>query len=103
MVDEYRDDDNMLQDFDAVLDQLTAFPGCSLSGATREKIKRQTSFDYMKSDAFSDLHEIPELGSFFRKGRIGFWKDRFTVAQSEQFDRMYAERMRGTGLDFDFE
>ena len=108
---QHRDDDNMLflkyesmlQDFDAVLDQLTTFLGYSLSDSIREKIKRQTSFDYMKSDDFSNLHEIPELGSFFRKGRVGSWKDRFTVAQSEQLDRIYAERMRGAGLDFDFE
>jgi len=108
---QHRDADNMLflkyesmqQDFDAVLDELTQFLGYSLSDGVREKIRQQTSFDYMKRDDFSNLHEIPELGSFFRKGRVGSWKDRFTVAQSEQFDRVFAERMQGSGLDFDFE
>lgn len=108
---QHRDADNMLflkyesmkQDFDAVLDELTQFLGYSLSDGVREKIRQQTSFDYMKRDDFSNLHEIPELGSFFRKGQVGSWKDRFTVAQSEQFDRIFAERMQGSGLDFDFE
>ena len=108
---QHRDADNMLflkyesmkQDFDAVLDELTQFLGYSLSDDVRDKIKQQTSFDHMKNDDFSNLHEIPELGSFFRKGQVGSWKDRFTVAQSEQFDRVFAERMQGSGLDFDFE
>lgn len=36
-------------------------------------------------------------------GEIGSWKDRFTVAQSEAFDRLYKQRMAGSGLEFDFE
>lgn len=108
---QHRDAGNMLflkyesmhQDFDAVLDELTRFLGYSLSDGVRDRIRQQTSFDYMKRDDFSNLHEIPELGSFFRKGQVGSWKDRFTVAQSEQFDRVFAERMQGSGLDFDFE
>jgi|GEM_PF-3806396 len=35
--------------------------GYSLSDAVREKIKQQTSLDYMKRDDFSNLLEIPEL------------------------------------------
>jgi len=36
-------------------------------------------------------------------GEIGSWKDRFTVSQSEAFDRIYKQRMAGSGLEFDFE
>lgn len=107
----HRDADNMLflkyedmkNDFDAVMCKIAGFLGYALSDEVMDSIRRQTSFDHMKKDDFSNLHEIPELGSFFRKGQIGSWKDRFTVAQSEQFDRIFAERMQGSGLDFDFE
>jgi len=93
----------MKNDFDRVLDKLSKFLGYQLDNQTRELIRDKTSFDKMKKDEFSSLHEIPELGSFFRKGQIGSWKDRFTVAQSEAFDRHYEERMNGSGLDFQFE
>jgi hypothetical protein len=67
------------------------------------RIKTATSFETMKKEKFSSHPEIEELKHFFRKGEIGSWKDQFTVAQSELFDRLYAERMAGTGLSFDFE
>ncbi|XP_038071227.1 uncharacterized protein LOC119740097 [Patiria miniata] len=38
-----------------------------------------------------------------RRGKVGNWKNTFTVAQSALFDKIYALRMEGTGLDFDFE
>ncbi|XP_071481833.1 sulfotransferase 1A1-like [Diadema antillarum] len=41
--------------------------------------------------------------SYYRKGIIGDWKNCFTVAQSEQFDRELQERLHGSGLTFEFE
>ena len=39
----------------------------------------------------------------FSTGKIGDWKNTFTVAQSALFDKIYALKMQGTGLEFDFE
>ena len=36
-------------------------------------------------------------------GKVGDWKNHFTVAENERFDRIYAEKMGGTGLSLDFE
>ncbi|XP_071497256.1 sulfotransferase 1A1-like [Diadema antillarum] len=41
--------------------------------------------------------------SYYRKGIVGDWKNCFTVAQSEQFDRELQDRLHGSGLTFDFE
>lgn len=38
-----------------------------------------------------------------RKGVVGDWKDYFTILQSQLFDEMYADKMAGTGLTFEFE
>jgi hypothetical protein len=57
----------------------------------------------MKKDDFSNMHEIKEFQGFFRKGEIGSWKEQFTVIQNEEFDKLYAQRMESSGLDFDFE
>ena len=56
----------------------------------------------MKEDEFSNMHEIEELGGFFRRGAVGSWKDQFTVAQNEYFEQVFQERLGGTGLEFRF-
>ena len=40
---------------------------------------------------------------FIRKGITGDWRNYFTKDQNKRFDEEYARRMRGTGLDFDFD
>ena len=44
------------------------------------------------------LHEVQQL----RKGGAGGWRDVFTVQQSEDFDKLYREQMKGSGLKMDF-
>ncbi|KAH3739252.1 sulfotransferase 1B1-like [Dreissena polymorpha] len=41
-------------------------------------------------------------GSFYRKGIIGDWKTHFTVAESEMFDEIFAQRMAGSKLKFTY-
>ena len=36
-------------------------------------------------------------------GQIEDWKNHFTVAFNEEFDKEYIERMKGVQLDIDFE
>ena len=50
------------------------------------------------------LNVLPIIVMYFPpKGKVGGWKERFTVAQSEFFDGVYKEEMEGTGIEFDFE
>jgi len=95
--------EDMKRDFDNQLDEIAKFLDYPLTDSTRSKIHEKSSFENMKKNNFSNLHEIPELGSFFRKGQIGSWKDMFTVAQSEQFDRIYTAHTQDSGLEFEFE
>ena len=44
-----------------------------------------------------------QKGIYLFSGKVGDWKNHFTVAENERFDRIYTEKMDGTGLDLDFE
>ncbi len=37
-----------------------------------------------------------------RKGGVGGWREYFTEQQSEAFDLLYKNKMKGFGLNFDF-
>jgi hypothetical protein len=95
--------EDLMNNFETQLEKIAQFLHCPLTTDVISKIQEKTSFTRMKQDKFSNLHEIAELGGFFRKGQIGSWKERFTVAQNELFDALYAARMKDTGLEFKFE
>ena len=95
--------EDLMNDFDAQVTRIARFLDYPMTPELLTSIRQKSSFQNMKRDSFSNMHEIEELGrGFFRKGTSGSWKDQFTVAQSELFDQLYSERMQGTGLEFDF-
>jgi hypothetical protein len=89
-------------DFAAQVTKIAKFLGYPLSAELLSKIEEKTSFQRMRRDRFSDMHEIEELRDFFRSGKVGSWRDQFTVAQSDSFDEVCLQRLGGTGLEFDF-
>lgn len=54
------------------------------------------------SDTFVNISNRGVL-PIYRKGDIGDWKNWFTQAQSEEFDRVYQQRMAGYDIDFIYE
>nr|KAG5707187.1 hypothetical protein BaRGS_017871 [Batillaria attramentaria] len=51
----------------------------------------------------SDWRKDLPTTCFFRKGEIGDWKNWFTVAQNEEFEKVYRTKMVGSKLIFRFE
>jgi hypothetical protein len=108
---EHREADNLLflkyedlkRDFDGQLRAILSYLGRTLTDEVIQKIKAATRFSRMKEAPFSNHKEVADFENFFRKGEVGSWKDQFTVAQSEAFDRLYRERMAAQDLDFSFE
>jgi len=66
------------------------------------KIAQVTSFDYMKTHCSKDAEMgdryLKKGAAFMRKGGTQDWKNIFTVAQSETFDRIFEEKMAGSKL-----
>lgn len=94
--------EDLIENLERELWKIAAFLRLPLSPDTLNRIVEKTAFQNMKSDAFSNYHEVREFRGIFRKGVVGSWKEEFTVAQSERFDKIYEDRMRGSGLDFTF-
>ena len=73
-----------------------------------EKIAKLSSFESMKSNpaanhSWSAHLRNPDEPAFLRKGMVGDWKNHFSAEQSAEFDTLYAERMKCSGLEFEFE
>ncbi|GAB1318645.1 hypothetical protein MFIFM68171_08855 [Madurella fahalii] len=108
---EHRNADNILflrfedlkLDTRGQLEKIAKFLGVNVSENQLREVEHKVGFTQMQQTEFSALKDIKELSKFFRKGEIGSWKEYFTVAQSEAFDRLYKERVGDSGMEFQFE
>ncbi|XP_077996345.1 sulfotransferase 1C2-like [Glandiceps talaboti] len=104
-----------IEDFKSVIQKLAQFIGKNLSMGELDKLADLCSIEKMRHNPVAnDAATCALLGitgnldkaegtPFAGKGKVGGWKNYFTVAQNELFDKSYTEWMKGTGLDFDFE
>jgi len=94
--------EDLLNNFSTELERMVHFLGFRLDAAALENIQRITAFDVMKKDKFSNMHEIEDFEGFFRRGKIGSWREQFTAGQDQAFSEVIATRLSGTGLEFDY-
>ena len=103
----------MKKDLPTAVAAIAKFMGYDLTQEVIEDIAKQSNVmkEHPSTKSPWDF-QLPYLGisnplgvanPLLRKGVVGDWSIYFTQEQSAQFDAIYAERMKGTGLDFDFE
>ncbi|XP_046584489.1 sulfotransferase 1B1-like [Haliotis rubra] len=64
------------------------------------KVKELTSFNTMKEKKGSFFQADDGSPVMYRKGEVGDWKNYFTVAQNEAFDKLYKENMGDCDINF---
>ncbi|XP_046559930.1 sulfotransferase 1A3-like [Haliotis rubra] len=90
--------------------ELRAFLGLNITDAFCEAVVEACSFDKlkmkertgMKDGAVVSIWKEGSGGTFYRKGEVGDWKNWFTVAESENFDITWNEKMNGSGIEFSY-
>ncbi|XP_033124061.1 sulfotransferase 1C2A-like [Anneissia japonica] len=99
--------EDMHRNLSDVAKKVASFLGWTITNKDLPELLKHCSFESMKSNKKVNYTENPRMDTknvpFMRKGKVGDWKNHFTVAQSEAFDELYREKMAGTGLDFDYE
>ncbi|XP_077423036.1 cytosolic sulfotransferase 3-like [Vanacampus margaritifer] len=85
-------------------DELCGFLGVSLSAEQKESIMTAVKFDNMKDNNLTNFTNGPlmnlKVSPFMRKGKVGDWKNHFTVAQSQHCDEHYKQQIQSAGLHF---
>jgi len=70
-----------------------------------DRVVELSSFKSMTSNQNTNFDWVPQregVPKHFRKGDIGDWRNHFSAEQSRQMDDLFMQKMKGTGLQFDF-
>nr|XP_046258492.1 amine sulfotransferase-like [Scatophagus argus] len=89
--------ENMLKDLRGEVVKICAFLGKDLTDEAIDHVVEMSTFKNMKTNPkanYKDLVEgIQYKTNTMRKGVAGDWKNLFTVAQNERFDKVFKEKM----------
>uniref|UniRef100_A0A8C6UAA4 Sulfotransferase n=1 Tax=Neogobius melanostomus TaxID=47308 RepID=A0A8C6UAA4_9GOBI len=97
--------EDLVENTDLEIDKLSRFLGLSVTPEIRQQITGQVQFDKMKKNdmtnysTFGDVLDF-KVSPFMRKGKVGDWKNHFTVAQNEKFDEDFQQKMMDPTLQF---
>ncbi|XP_036961263.1 cytosolic sulfotransferase 3-like [Acanthopagrus latus] len=96
--------EDMIEDTGREIDKLCSFLGLSPSAEEKKQIAGGVQFDNMKKNKMTNYSTIPvmdfKISPFMRKGKVGDWKNHFTVAQNEEFEEDYKKKMKDPTLHF---
>lgn len=96
--------EDLIEDTEQELGRLCSFLGLSPTTALKQEVTKKVLFDNMKNNKMANGSTDEafdfKISPFMRKGKVGDWKNHFTVQQDEQFNEDYAKKMKNTDLQF---
>lgn len=110
--------EDMKKDLKGAVQQIADFLGKDLSDDVIDVIVDHCTFAKMKKNPSTNPDTLgfnennnnegeqkmtTQQPSFMRKGKVGDWKNYFTVSQNDMFDQLCRTKLAGTGLNFDYE
>ncbi|KAB1274829.1 Sulfotransferase family cytosolic 2B member 1, partial [Camelus dromedarius] len=87
--------EELQQDLHSSVQRICQFLGRPLGEEALESVVAHSAFNAMKANTMSNFTLLPPSLLDQSHGVCGDWKNHFTVVQSEAFDRVYREQMRG--------
>ncbi|XP_075847330.1 sulfotransferase 2A1-like [Microtus pennsylvanicus] len=92
--------EDLKQDTRGTIEKICDFLGKKLEKDELDLVLKYSSFQFMKENKMSNFSTISEdlINNglkLMRKGTTGDWKNHFTVAQAEAFDKVFQEKMIG--------
>jgi hypothetical protein len=98
--------EEMQKDVAASVAAIAQFINIPLTAELLDAVVTQSSFAAMSANPKANWNLDPTRPGFpdkhLRKGTVGDWRNHFSAEQNAQFDALYAEKMAGSGLQFEF-
>ncbi|XP_002735811.1 sulfotransferase 1A1-like [Saccoglossus kowalevskii] len=102
--------EDMVKETKTTVRAITEFLGRSLPDSQLENAIVNTSIDNLRNNPTSafriDIDEsfMPNyVAGYFRKGKVGDWKNHFTVAENEMFEDVIVKKLQEKGIEFVYE
>ncbi|CAJ1084942.1 cytosolic sulfotransferase 2-like [Xyrichtys novacula] len=96
--------EDLIEDTRREIDRLCSFLDLSLSVEEKQHVVNRVKFDNMKHNKMTNYSTVPlmdqKVSPFMRKGKVGDWRNHFTVAQDEEFNEYYKQKMKNSTLQF---
>merc|ERR1712207_86202 len=89
--------------------RIAEFLGVAADDRLIDAVAIEAKFDNMREQSSNNIilkkdaavTDKPKT-NFFRKGEVGDWRNHFSEQENQEFDRLYTEKIAGSGLTFDF-
>ncbi|XP_044181976.1 sulfotransferase 1E1-like [Acropora millepora] len=97
--------EDMQKDLPSHVRRIADFLQKPLSDEIIDRIAEQCTFKEMMRypKTFKIIEGDDEIGLILRKGVVGDWKNYFTPEMNERFEKEVLAKLKGTGLEFEFE
>ncbi|XP_075718415.1 amine sulfotransferase-like [Rhinoderma darwinii] len=98
--------EEMKKDLRSAVLKICKFVDITLDEEAIDTVVERATFKKMKHDPLANYTFLPNdildrsKGAFLRKGTVGDWKNKMTVAQSEMFDKVYKEKIGDLPIKF---